>query len=87
MRGSDWQRCNEQTPTWSPDSKWVMWQSDRSGIMNLYAASVDADGRLSPIHQVTNMVTGIATNTPTTKQITPRRFTRIISRRNIVKPK
>lgn len=53
-------RAVEQTPTWSADSRWLLWQSDRSGIMNLYAASVDAAGRIGPMHQVTNVVTGIA---------------------------
>ena len=34
-------RSIDNAPSWSPDGRWLLWSSDRSGIPNLYAASVD----------------------------------------------
>jgi hypothetical protein len=47
-------RALDLTPTWSPDGRWVLFSSDRSGIANLYAAEVDGD----ELFRVTNVLTG-----------------------------
>ncbi len=43
------------SPAWSPDGRWLLWWSDRSGIPNILAAPMDGDG---DIRQVTNVLTG-----------------------------
>ncbi|HEX7117446.1 MAG TPA: hypothetical protein VF212_01580 [Longimicrobiales bacterium] len=52
-------RAVDAMPTWSPDGRYVLFSSDRSGIPNLYAydlaAGVPASDRL---RQVTNLLTG-----------------------------
>lgn len=54
-------RAIDQAATWSPDGGWILWSSDRSGIPNLYAVSIDlASGAPGPIRQVTNMLGGSA---------------------------
>ncbi|MSR36815.1 MAG: hypothetical protein EXR95_09295, partial [Gemmatimonadetes bacterium] len=53
-------RAVEQSPTWSADGRYLLWISDRSGIPNVYATTVDANGQLGPVRQVTNVATGIA---------------------------
>lgn len=53
-------------PAWSPDGRWVLFGSDRSGIPNLYAIDVPAVTRgttpgvrpASALRQVTNVLTG-----------------------------
>jgi Tol biopolymer transport system component len=51
-------------PAWSPDGRWVLFWSDRTGIPNLYAARAPAAGdTASPVGQgsawqVTNVLTG-----------------------------
>jgi hypothetical protein len=46
-------------PAWSPDGRWLLWSSDRSGIPNLYAASIDRrTGHAASIRQVTNLLGG-----------------------------
>src|SRR5690606_32155144 len=53
-------------PAWSPDGRWVLFGSDRSGIPNLYAVDVaaalraHAAGTHAPpaLRQVTNVLTG-----------------------------
>jgi hypothetical protein len=50
-------------PTWSPDGLYVLFSSDRTGIPNLYAASVsdrsaDTTGSLPALYQITNLLTG-----------------------------
>jgi WD40-like Beta Propeller Repeat len=47
-------RALDLTPAWSPDGRYVLFSSDRSGIPNLYAYDL-RDGRLL---QVTNLLTG-----------------------------
>ena len=47
-------RAIDVTPSWSPDGRYVLFSSDRTGITNVYAYEV-ATGRL---HQVTNVRTG-----------------------------
>lgn len=48
----------DMSPAFSPDGRWLVWSSDRSGVMNLYAREVRGDGELGPLRQVTNVVTG-----------------------------
>jgi Tol biopolymer transport system component len=47
-------RALDMTPAWSPDGRYVLFSSDRTGITNLYAYDLTA-GRLL---QVTNVLTG-----------------------------
>jgi hypothetical protein len=47
-------RALDMTPAWSPDGRYVLFSSDRTGIPNLYAYDLAA-GRLL---QVTNLLTG-----------------------------
>ncbi len=48
-------------PAWSPDGQWLVWASDRTGIANLYAATVDPErGEVGALRQVTDLVTGVA---------------------------
>lgn len=35
-------RALDVAPRWSPDGRWVVWSSDRTGILNILAAPVDA---------------------------------------------
>ena len=53
-------RAVDASPTWSADGRTLLWSSDRTGIPNLFAASIDGDGRPGSVRQVTNMVTGAA---------------------------
>ena len=53
-------RAVDASPAWSPDGRTLLWSSDRTGIPNLFAASIDGDGRAGPVRQVTNMLTGAA---------------------------
>lgn len=53
-------RAVDASPAWSPDGRTLLWSSDRTGIPNLFAASIDGDGRPGPVRQVTNMLTGAA---------------------------
>jgi hypothetical protein len=53
-------------PAWSPDGRWLLFWSDRTGIPNLYAADVGGftdgapptDGALPRMRQITNVITG-----------------------------
>ena len=47
-------RAVAAAPAWSPDGRWVLFSSDRTGIANLYAWEVNG-GR---VMQVTNVLTG-----------------------------
>jgi len=47
-------RAVDTAPAWSPDGRWVLFSSDRTGIANLYAWDVNG-GR---VMQVTNVLTG-----------------------------
>jgi hypothetical protein len=47
-------RAVDTAPAWSPDGRWVLFSSDRTGIANLYAYEVSG-GRMM---QVTNVLTG-----------------------------
>lgn len=37
LRTLTWDRATDTDPTWSPDGQWIVWSSDRDGIINLYA--------------------------------------------------
>ena len=50
-------RAIDMTPWWTPDGSTVLWSSDRTGIPNLYAATL-RDGAGPEIRQVTNMLGG-----------------------------
>lgn len=47
----------DQAPAWSPDGRWVVFSSDRSGISNLYAADVSQPAGVT-LRQITNVLTG-----------------------------
>ncbi len=53
-------RAVDLAPTWTVDGGYLLWSSDRSGIPNVMAVAVDANGQTGPVRQVTNMVTGVA---------------------------
>ena len=53
-------RAVDASPAWSPDGRALLWSSDRTGIPNLFAATIDGDGRPGAVRQVTNMLTGAA---------------------------
>jgi Tol biopolymer transport system component len=51
-------RALDHAPAWSPDGRWLVWSSDRSGIMNILVADVDgATGRLGSPRRLTNVRT------------------------------
>ncbi|MEX2526636.1 MAG: hypothetical protein WEA09_03285 [Gemmatimonadota bacterium] len=47
------------TPAWSPDGRWLLWSSDRSGISNLMAVEIFPSGHAGPLRQITS-TTGAA---------------------------
>ncbi|MGI9626363.1 MAG: TolB family protein, partial [Longimicrobiales bacterium] len=51
-------RALDSYPTWTPDGAQIVWSSDRSGIPNLYAASVPSGSGLPAARQITNMLGG-----------------------------
>ncbi len=52
-------RAMDLLPTWSPDGRYLLWSSDRTGIVNVLGAEIDsASGRPGPVHLVTNVETG-----------------------------
>ncbi len=54
-------RAVDLAPTWSPDGRWLLWSSDRSGIPNILAAEVDpGTGRVGEARRVTDVLTGAA---------------------------
>lgn len=49
----------DMAPAWSPDGRWLLWWSDRTGIPNIMALAFE-DGRpVGPVRQVTNVLTGV----------------------------
>ncbi len=50
-------RAVDTTPFWSPDGSMLLWSSDRTGIPNLFAAVLSAEGP-PEIRQVTNVLGG-----------------------------
>jgi hypothetical protein len=53
-------RAVDLAPAWSPDGRWLLWSSDRTGIPNIFAVDVAPDGRPGTVRQVTNAVTGFS---------------------------
>jgi Tol biopolymer transport system component len=52
-------RAMDLAPAWSPDGRTLLWSSDRTGILNIVAASVDPEGATAgPVRMVTNTITG-----------------------------
>lgn len=50
----------DQTPAWTPDGRWLLFSSDRTGVQNLFAVSVDSEsGEVGPLRQVTHVLTGV----------------------------
>jgi hypothetical protein len=47
-------RATDQQPTWTPDGRYVLFTSDRTGIPNVHAY----DTEQKTLHQVTNVLTG-----------------------------
>ncbi|MDE3259138.1 MAG: hypothetical protein OYM47_15005 [Gemmatimonadota bacterium] len=52
-------RALDFAPAWSADGRWLVWSSDRTGILNVLAARIDS-GRVAPPVMLTNVRTGAA---------------------------
>ena len=52
-------RAMDFAPAWSAGGRWLVWSSDRTGILNVFAARVDS-GRTEPPVMLTNVRTGAA---------------------------
>lgn len=53
-------RAMDLAPAWSPDSRWLVWSSDRTGVMNILGAELDATtGRAGQPVLLTNVRTGL----------------------------
>lgn len=52
-------RALDFAPAWSADGEWLVWSSDRTGILNVLAARIDT-GRAAPPVMLTNVRTGAA---------------------------
>ena len=54
-------RAIDLAPSWSPDSRWLVWSSNRTGIANVVGAEVDSTtGRPAAPVMLTNVRTGAA---------------------------
>ncbi len=54
-------RAIDFAPEWSPDGRWLVWSSDRTGIANVLAAEIDPrSGRAGDVRLLTNVRTGVA---------------------------
>jgi Tol biopolymer transport system component len=54
LREATSDRAVDRDPAWSPDGRWVVFSSDRTGITNLFAFEVES----GELRQVTNVLTG-----------------------------
>jgi hypothetical protein len=53
-------RAMDMAPEWSPDGRWLVWASDRTGILNVLAASFDpTTGQVDRPRLLTNVRTGV----------------------------
>lgn len=53
-------RAVDLAPAWSPDARWIVWSSDRTGVMNVLASEIDpASGRAGSPLLLTNVRTGV----------------------------
>ena len=52
-------RALDFAPAWSADGRWLVWSSDRTGILNIFAARVDSATVARPV-MLTNVRTGAA---------------------------
>ena len=52
-------RALDFAPAWSPDGRWLVWASDRTGILNVLAARFDG-AKAGPPVMLTNVRTGAA---------------------------
>lgn len=54
-------RAMDLAPGWSPDGRWVVWASDRTGILNVLAAEIDpVSGTTGAPRLLTNVRTGVS---------------------------
>lgn len=51
-------RSLDMNTSWSPDGAWLLWASDRTGIMNTLAAPVESNGAIGDPILATNVRTG-----------------------------
>ncbi len=51
-------RASDTGPVWSADGRHVVWSSDRNGVLNLFGAAVDPQGKSGPVRQITQVPTG-----------------------------
>ncbi len=46
------------SPVFTDDGRWLLFSSDRTGVMNLYAVALDEGGAPGALRQITNTLTG-----------------------------
>jgi Tol biopolymer transport system component len=52
-------RAVDLAPSWSPDARWLVWSSDRTGVTNILGTEVDpSTGAVGPTRLLTNLRTG-----------------------------
>jgi len=54
-------RAIDMAPRWSPDGRWLVWGSDRTGILNVHGVRMDKAGDVaSEVYMLSNVRTGAA---------------------------